>query len=72
MNILSAALLVIAVVVFVAFVTALPVMWIVNYLFTPTLLTSVFGTSQIGFWQAFWLAFLCGCLFKSSNSCTSK
>jgi hypothetical protein len=47
---------------------ALPVMWLVNYLFTPQILLTVFGVSQITFWQALALNVLTGTLFKSSTS----
>ena len=46
------------------------VMTMVNYLFTPALLTFVFGTAKIGFWQAWILSLLTGMLFKSTS--TSK
>lgn len=45
-----------------------PTMWIVNYLITPTLLTTVFGISALTFWKAFWLNFLASILFKSTNT----
>jgi hypothetical protein len=32
-----------------------PTKWLVNYLFSPSLLMSVFGIAQITFWKAFWL-----------------
>jgi uncharacterized membrane protein YkgB len=48
-----------------SFLTALPTMWLWDYLM-PTL----FGLSTITFWQALALNLLCGVLFKSST--TSK
>ena len=51
-----------------ALLMALPTMWIINYLFTPSAITAVFGTSAIGFWKAFWLNFFFGIAFKSSSS----
>ena len=53
-----------------AVVIALPVMLIVNYLFTSTVLLAVFGIPALTFWKAFWLNWLCGILFKATN--TSK
>jgi hypothetical protein len=47
-------LIVLAVVLF-AVVGAYPTKWIVNYLFAPGLLTTVFGTPSIGFVKAFFL-----------------
>jgi hypothetical protein len=46
---------------------ALPVYYIVNYLFSAGVLTAVFGSAKITFWQAFWLNILSGFLFKSST-----
>lgn len=40
-------------------------MYLVNYLFAPSFLLAVFGVTHLTFWRAFWLAFLCGMLFKS-------
>jgi len=45
-----------------------PTMWLLNYLFNPSLLTAVFGISQITFWKAFWFNILIGLLFRSSTS----
>ena len=53
---------------FVAFVIGLPVMWIVNYLFTQQVLMAVFGVPQLTFWKAFWLAGLTGLLFKNYST----
>lgn len=41
-------------------IAALPVMWIWNYL-----MPAVFGLTVITYWQAFWMFFLSGILFKS-------
>lgn len=55
-------------VVLMAFIT----MWLVNYLFAPSFLLTVFGLSQITLWKAFCLNFLCGILFKNISINTSK
>lgn len=55
---------------FLSVIGAYPTKWLVNYLFTPGLLNSVFGTPSISFWQALALNVLFGLLVKSSN--TSK
>lgn len=47
---------------------AYPVMWLVNYLFTPAVLTAVFGVAKISVWQAWALNLLSGFLFKSTSS----
>ena len=53
--------------VLVGLLTGFPIKWMVNYLFTPATLTALFGVAQLTFWKAFWLAFLCLALFKSSS-----
>jgi hypothetical protein len=65
---LGLAVLLLVVISFVAFVIGLPVMWIVNYLFTQQVLMAVFGIPQLMFWKSFWLAVLTGLLFKSSST----
>jgi len=44
-----------------------PLMLIINYVFTPTTLIAVIGTSQITFWKTFWLSVACSSLFKSTQ-----
>lgn len=51
---------------------AYPTMWVVNYLFTPNTIISLFGIAQLTLWKALWLNFICGVLFKGSNSSSSK
>lgn len=45
-----------------------PVMLLTNYLFSPDFLIYVFGTPEIGFWKAFWLAVFAAIMFKGSSS----
>lgn len=52
----------------VGLLLAFPVMWLVNWLFVPSLLLAVFGTAQLTFWKAYGLLVLSGLLFKSTNS----
>ena len=52
---------------FVGALYAFPVMWIWNYM-----MPELFALPIISFWQAFWGTFMCGLLFKSSNTTTSK
>ena len=54
-----------------AFLGAWLTAYAVNYLFTPVLLTYVFGVAKITYWQAFALNVLSGWLFKS-HSTSSK
>ena len=68
----GAAVLVIGVIIGLCFLSAYPTMWLMNYTFTPTVLTSLFGISALTFWKAFWLNFLCCILFKGTTTTTSK
>lgn len=52
----------------VALLGAYPTKWIVNYLFTSNTLVGLFGITQLTFWKAFWLNWLCASLFKSVNT----
>ena len=67
-----------AIVVFTAIVIALctlgayPTKWVVNWLFTPNVIRTVFGVSAISVWQAWALNFICSWLFKSNSSSSKK
>jgi hypothetical protein len=65
---LGALLAIIALVIIVGFIIALPTLIIVNYLFTSAVLITMFGIPALTFWKAFWLNVLCGILFKSTSS----
>jgi uncharacterized membrane protein (DUF485 family) len=54
-------------ILFIGLLIGFPVKWMANYLFTSEALTAVFGVAKLTFWRAFWLAFLCSALFKSSS-----
>lgn len=45
---------------------AYPTKWIVNYLFSPSLLFAVFGVARIGFFKAFALNLFSALLIKST------
>jgi hypothetical protein len=47
---------------------AFPTMWMVNYVFTPGVIFSLFGISQLTVVKAWGLNFICGTLFKSTYS----
>ena len=51
---------------------ALPVMWVINYLFRSEVIKAMFGTAQLGFWQSFCLCILTGMLFNRSSNAGSK
>ena len=54
-------------IILIAVLTALPVMWMWNYL-----MPDLFGLKTIDFWQALVLSGLCGTLFKPNSSSSSK
>jgi hypothetical protein len=59
---------VIALIVLFAFLGAYITLLIVNYLFTPAVLLTVFGVAKIGFWQAFVLNLVIGSFRAVSTS----
>ena len=67
LTIVMVVLMVIVGIALYAVLAALPVMWLWNWL-----MPDLFGLQTIGFWQAFGLLVLCGSLFKSSTSSSSK
>ena len=66
-ELLGLAVIGIFVIVGIAVLTALPVMWMWNYL-----MPVIFGLKEIDFTQALLLSALCSTLFKSSPSTSSK
>jgi hypothetical protein len=50
----------------ISFLLAFPIMLIVNYEFTPTVLSALFGVAQMTFWRAFWLSMLINILFRDT------
>ena len=71
-TIIGALVVVFAVVAVGSIIGAYPTKWIVNYLFTPQVLMSLFGVSQLTFWKALWLNFICSALFKASSTSSTK
>ena len=67
-GVVGSVVLALVLVVVLAFLFAYPAMWLVNYLFAPTILIVVLGTPVIGFWKAFWLNVFFGIVFKLSFS----
>ena len=55
-----------------AVLMAYPVKWLVNYVFTDGVRLALFGVVKISVWKAFFLNMLCGFLFKSTASVSSK
>ena len=66
-ELLGLAVIGIFVIVGIAVLTALPVMWMWNYL-----MPVIFGLKEIDFTQALLLSALCSTLFKSSPSTSSN
>lgn len=70
---LGLVVFVIAVVTGLGLLFAFPVKWLINYLFTKTLLTAIFGVEQVSVWKAFWLNVLIGLTIgRPSTSSASK
>jgi hypothetical protein len=65
MEVITKVLVAIGVVFFIGLFTALPVMWLWNWL-----MPLIFGLITINFWQALGLSLLCG--FLSGGSSSSK
>lgn len=57
---------------FFGFLLAYPTMWLVNYLFNPTFLASIFNTGHFTVWQAWALNILVGFLSQRTSSSSSK
>jgi hypothetical protein len=66
MRYIGLGLLFFVLVIGIAFLLGFPMMWLVNYLFAPSFLVTVFGATQLTFWKAFWLNIFFG-IFLSSN-----
>ena len=49
-----------------------PVMWLINWLFLPSVLLALFGVAKISFWQTWALMFICSALFKSAPGVSSS
>lgn len=66
--------LIVAAIIIVVFgaLTALPVMWLWNWLLTGPESIIGIGLPVIGFWRSWGLLVLTGLLFKSSSSSSSK
>ena len=51
----------------IAFVFTYPFVLLMNYLFAPSFLLSVFGVAKIGFWRTFLLSIFTAFFFKSTK-----
>lgn len=58
----------IVLIVGLALLFAFPLMWLINYVFTSSVLLTLFGVPQITFWKTVVLSIVTGWLFKSSTS----
>ena len=50
----------------IAVLGAYPLKWTVNYPVNPQWLLAAFGTSHIGFWQAYCMEYIAGSLIKGT------
>lgn len=55
-----------------SFLLTYPLMWALNYTFTPTVFMALFGIPQMTFWKTYALSFVTGTLFKNSAVSTSS
>lgn len=67
-KIIGSAVLVLIVLLGVAALGAYPTKWIMNYLFAPTLLQSVFGVTKFTLLRAFCLNSIASTLIKGTTS----
>ena len=70
-KIIGAVILVILLLFLVAILISIPVMLLWNWL-VPIVFPTGVVVAHITFWQAFGIALLCSCLFKSTSSSSSK
>ena len=47
---------------------AYPTMWVVNYLFTSSVISGLFGVAQLTFWKALCLNYITAALFKGTTT----
>lgn len=69
---LGAFVLAVFIVAGLSLLMAYPTMWIVNYLFTSSVISSLFGVAQLTFWKALWLNYITAALFKGTTTIKSK
>lgn len=67
MEILAKGFIFVAVLVVLLLVFTFPLMWFINWLFSPALLLLIFGTVKLGFWQTLVLGAVTSALFKTIN-----
>jgi hypothetical protein len=56
----------------IALLMAYPTMWIVNYLFTSSVISGLFGVAQLTFWKALWLNYITVVFFKGTATVKSS
>lgn len=64
--------LVFALVTVLGLIFAYPIMWLLNYIFSATLLTYVFGAPVVTYWKAYALNLLAGLLLPRNTNTSSK
>ena len=69
---LVAAIGLVAVIVGLSLLLAFPIMWLINYTFTTSVLLALFGVPQITFWKTVVLSVVTSWLFKGGSSSSSS
>jgi len=63
-----AAIGVIALIAGIVLLFTFPIMWAMNYVFTPALLVALFGIPQMTFWKMFVFAWVVSTLTKGTST----
>ena len=63
---------VIALIIGIMLLFTFPLMWAMNYVFAPAVLTLVFGASQLTFWKTFVFGCVISMLFKGTSTPTTS
>jgi hypothetical protein len=63
---------VIALIAGIVLLFTFPIMWALNYVFTPAVLMALFGVSKLTFWKTFVLSWVIGTMFKGTTTTTKK
>jgi len=72
MKVLVAFLGVLALIIGRAMLFSFPLMWAINWLFAPAVLTALFGVSKLTFWRTVILSIITSWLFKGSSTSTKS
>jgi hypothetical protein len=62
----------VGIVLIIAVLVAFPIMWLMNYVFAPSLMLAVFGVGKMTFWRALAFSVLTGFLGTCQTSTEKK